>query len=183
MNWPSVTPRRPKKLDTLGVWNGRSLAVHAVWVDDADMAILKQRGVGIAHCPSSNMKLASGSRRLRACWNSVFPSVWAPMVRLAATTTSNLFEEMDLAAKLAKVTIGNPQAVPARDALDMATIRGAPALGLEKEISSLEPGKRANMIMVRLDLPNAQPLYDAVSQMFYTLIGGDVRDVMVTASR
>ena len=77
------------------------------------------------------------------------------------------------------MTTGNPQAVPARDALDMANIRGARVLGLEKEIGSLEPGKRANMIMVRLDRPNAQPLYDAVSQMVYALIVGDVRDVMV----
>src|SRR5215471_5959531 len=86
---------------------------------------------------------------------------------------------MDLAAKLAKVTTGNPQAVPARDALDMATIRGARALGMEKEIGSLEAGKRADMIMVRIDRPHAQPLYDAVSQMVYALKGSDVRDVMV----
>jgi 5-methylthioadenosine/S-adenosylhomocysteine deaminase len=91
----------------------------------------------------------------------------------------NLFEEMDLAAKLAKVTTGNPQALPASAALDMATIRGARALGMEKEIGSLEPGKRADMIMVRIDRPHAQPLYDAVSQMVYALKGSDVRDVMV----
>jgi 5-methylthioadenosine/S-adenosylhomocysteine deaminase len=91
----------------------------------------------------------------------------------------NMFEEMDLAAKLAKVTAGNPQVVPASAALDMATIRGARALGMEKEIGSLEPGKRADMIMVRIDRPNAQPLYDAVSQMVYALKGSDVRDVMV----
>jgi 5-methylthioadenosine/S-adenosylhomocysteine deaminase len=69
--------------------------------------------------------------------------------------------------------------LPATTALEMATIRGARALGLEKEIGSLEDGKRADLIMVRLDRPNAAPLYDAVSQMVYALKAADVRDVMV----
>jgi 5-methylthioadenosine/S-adenosylhomocysteine deaminase len=91
----------------------------------------------------------------------------------------SLFEEMDLAAKLQKVTTLNPQALPASAALDMATIRGARALGMEKEIGSLEPGKRADAILVRIDRAHALPLYDAVSQMVYALKAGDVRDVMV----
>jgi 5-methylthioadenosine/S-adenosylhomocysteine deaminase len=91
----------------------------------------------------------------------------------------NLFEEMDLAAKLQKVTTLNPQALPASQALEMATIGGARVLGLEKEIGSLEPGKRADMIVVRLDRPNAVPIYDPVSQMVYALKAEDVRDVMV----
>jgi 5-methylthioadenosine/S-adenosylhomocysteine deaminase len=91
----------------------------------------------------------------------------------------NMFEEMDLAAKLAKVTTNDPRALPATAALEMATIRGARALGMEKEIGSLEGGKRADLIMVRIDRPNAVPLYDAVSQMVYALKADDVRDVMV----
>jgi 5-methylthioadenosine/S-adenosylhomocysteine deaminase len=90
-----------------------------------------------------------------------------------------MFEEMGLAAKLQKVTTMNPQALPATSALEMATIRGARALGMEKEIGSLESGKRADLITVRIDRPHAQPLYDAVSQMVYALKGSDVRDVMV----
>jgi 5-methylthioadenosine/S-adenosylhomocysteine deaminase len=90
-----------------------------------------------------------------------------------------MFEEMDLAAKLAKVTTLNPEALPATAALEMATIRGARALGMEKEIGSLEPGKRADLILVRLDRPNAVPMYDAISQMVYALKADDVRDVMV----
>ena len=73
----------------------------------------------------------------------------------------------------------NPQALPATAALEMATIRGARALGMEKEIGSLEAGKRADVILVRIDRPHAVPLYDAVSQMVYALKAGDVRDVMV----
>ena len=92
----------------------------------------------------------------------------------------NLFEEMDLAAKLQKVTTHRSRRrCRRRQALEMATIGGARALGMEKEIGSLEPGKRADLITVRLDRPNAVPLYDAVSQMVYALKGTDVRDVMV----
>jgi 5-methylthioadenosine/S-adenosylhomocysteine deaminase len=168
-----------KTLDSLGIWNGRSLAAHAVWVDEADMAILKQRGVGIAHCPSSNMKLSSGVAPITRMLELDLPVGLGPDGPAGSNNDFNLFEEMDLAAKLAKVTTGNPQVVPARDALDMATIRGARALGMEKELGSLEAGKRADMIMVRIDRPNAQPLYEPVSQMVYALKGGDVRDVMV----
>src|SRR4051812_33805271 len=168
-----------KVLDSLGVLNGRTVAAHCVWVDEADMGILKERGVGVAHCPSSNMKLASGI---------------APVVRMLALDLAvgigpdgpagsnndfDLFEEMDLAAKLQKVTTMDPQALPASAALEMATIRGARALGMEKEIGSLEAGKRADAILVRVDRPHAVPLYDAVSQMVYALKAGDVRDVMV----
>jgi 5-methylthioadenosine/S-adenosylhomocysteine deaminase len=168
-----------KTLDTLGVWNGRSIAAHAVWVDEADMAILKQRGVGIGHCPSSNMKLASGVAPVTRMLELDLAVGLGPDGPAGSNNDFNLFEEMDLAAKLAKVTTGNPQALPASAALEMATIRGARALGMEKEIGSLEPGKRADMIMVRIDRPNAQPLYDAISQMVYALKASDVRDVMV----
>ncbi len=86
---------------------------------------------------------------------------------------------MDLAAKLQKVATMDPQVLPASAALDMATIRGARALGLEKEIGSIEAGKRADLIMVRVTQPNAVPLYDPVSQIVYALKASDVRDVMV----
>ena len=168
-----------KTLDNLGVWNGRSVAAHAVWVDEADMAILKARGVGIAHCPSSNMKLASGVAPITRMLALDLPVGLGPDGPAGSNNDFNMFEEMDLAAKLAKVTTLNPQAVPATQALEMATIRGARALGMEKEIGSLETGKKADLIMVRIDQPNAQPLYDAVSQMVYALKAGDVRDVMV----
>jgi 5-methylthioadenosine/S-adenosylhomocysteine deaminase len=172
-----TTPTRT--LDTLGLWNGRSLAAHAVWVDEADMQILKQRGVGIAHCPSSNMKLASGVAPIARMLELDLNVGLGPDGPAGSNNDFNMFEEMDLAAKLQKVATGNPQVLPATAALEMATIRGARALGMEKEIGSLEPGKRADMIIVRLDRPNAQPLYDAVSQMVYALKAGDVRDVMV----
>ena len=166
-------------LDELGVFNGRTLAAHAVWVNDADLQILRVRHVGIAHCPSSNMKLASGA---------------APVVKMLALDLAvglgtdgpagsnndlDMFEEMDLASKLQKLVTSDPEVLPARQALEMATIRGAASLGMEKEIGSLEPGKRADIITVRLDRANAVPLYDVYSQMVYALKASDVRDVMV----
>jgi 5-methylthioadenosine/S-adenosylhomocysteine deaminase len=168
-----------KILDTLGVWNGRSVAAHAVWVDEADMAILKQRGVGVAHCPSSNMKLASGAAPVTRMLALGLAVGLGPDGPAGSNNDFDMFEEMDLAAKLQKVIALDPQALPASAALEMATIRGARALGMETEIGSLETGKRADLILVRLDRPNAVPLYDPISQMVYALKASDVRDVMV----
>jgi len=166
-------------LDALGVFNGRTIAAHAVWVDEADMAILKARSVGIAHCPSSNMKLASGVAPVTRMLALDLAVGLGPDGPAGSNDDFNMFEEMDLAAKLAKVSTGDPRNVPATAAVEMATIRGARALGMEKEIGSLEPGKRADLISIRLDRPNAVPLYNVYSQMVYSLKGSDVEDVMV----
>jgi 5-methylthioadenosine/S-adenosylhomocysteine deaminase len=166
-------------LDSLGEFQGRTVAAHCVWVNDRDMAILKARGVGVAHCPSSNMKLASGVApvvKMRALGINVGLGTDSSA---GSNNDVNMFEEMDLAAKLQKVTTLDPQALPATAALEMATIAGARVLGLEKEIGSLEAGKHADLIAVRLDRPNAVPLYDPVSAMVYALKAEDVRDVMV----
>jgi 5-methylthioadenosine/S-adenosylhomocysteine deaminase len=166
-------------LDRLGVFQGRTVAAHAVWVDDNDLRLMHERGVGVAHCPSSNTKLASG----------VAPVVKMLSLGLAvglgtdgpagSNNDFNLFEEMDLAAKLQKVFTRDPQALPAQQALELATIGGARVLGLDKEIGSLEPGKRADMITVRLDAPHAVPMYNVYSQLVYALKASDVNDVMV----
>jgi 5-methylthioadenosine/S-adenosylhomocysteine deaminase len=166
-------------LDSLGVFNGRTVAAHCVWVDDSDMAILRARNVGVAHCPSSNMKLASGIAPIVRMLALDIAVGLGPDGPAGSNNDFNLFEEMDLAAKLQKVSTGDPRALPATAALEMATIRGARALGLEKEIGSLEPGKRADLIMVRIDRPNGVPLYDPISQMVYALKAENVRDVMV----
>ena len=166
-------------LDALGVFRGRTVAAHCVWVNDADLAILKTRGVGVAHNPSSNMKLASGVApvpKMRALGIAVGLGTDGPA---GSNNDFNMFEEMDLAVKLQNVSTLNPQALSAAAALEMATIGGARALGLEKEIGSLEAGKRADLITVRTDRPNGVPLYNPVSQMVYALKAEDVRDVMV----
>jgi 5-methylthioadenosine/S-adenosylhomocysteine deaminase len=166
-------------LDALGLFSGRTVAAHAVWVDEADLAILKSRGVGIAHCPSSNMKLASGIAPVTRMLALDLAVGLGPDGPAGSNNDFNMFEEMDLAAKLQKVTTGDPRSLPAEAAVEMATIRGARALGMEKEIGSLESGKRADLISIRLDRPNAVPLYNVYSQIVYALKGSDVEDVMV----
>lgn len=173
----SATP--VQALDAWGVLSGRTLLAHGVWLNERDMEILRARGAGVAHCPSSNMKLSSGI---------------APVVRLlkagiavglgtdgvaGSNNDLNLFEEMDLAAKLAKVSSGDPQALPAATVLELATIGGARALGLADRTGSLEPGKLADIVAVDLSQPHAQPLYDVVSQFVYALKASDVSMVMV----
>lgn len=173
-----VTP--VKALDGLGVFSGgRTVAAHCVWVNQADMAILKGRGVGVAHCPSSNMKLASGAAPVAKMRELGIAVGLGPDGPAGSNNDFDLFEEMDLAAKLGKVTSLDPRALPASAVLEMATIGGARVLGMEKEIGSLEDGKRADVITVRLDRANAVPVYDPVSQMVYALKADDVRDVMV----
>jgi 5-methylthioadenosine/S-adenosylhomocysteine deaminase len=168
-----------KHLDSVGVFGGRTVAAHCVWVNDGDMGVLKARGVGVAHCPSSNMKLASGVAPVTRMLSLGINVGLGPDGPAGSNNDFNMFEEMDLAAKLAKVTAMDPTVLPATTALEMATIRGARVLGLEKEIGSLEIGKRADLISVRLDRANAVPVYDAISQMVYASKASDVREVMV----
>jgi 5-methylthioadenosine/S-adenosylhomocysteine deaminase len=158
---------------------GRTLAAHGVWLDDADIATLKRHNVGVAHCPSSNMKLSSGAApvtRLRLAGINVGLGPDGPA---GSNNDFNMFEEMDLAAKLQKLVTMDPQALPAHDVIDMATIDGAKALGLDRITGSLEPGKRADLISISLDEANALPLYNVESQIVYALKGSDVRDVMI----
>jgi 5-methylthioadenosine/S-adenosylhomocysteine deaminase len=166
-------------LDLLGVLDGPTIAAHGIWLDDADMKILKSHGTGIAHCPSSNMKLASGVAAIGKLFGMGIPVGLGTDGPAGSNNDFNLMEEMNLAANLQKVTTGDPTALPAEQAIAMATILGARVAGLEKEIGSLEPGKRADLITVRLDRPHAVPLYNVYSQIVYALKGSDVEDVMV----
>jgi 5-methylthioadenosine/S-adenosylhomocysteine deaminase len=172
-----MTPAR--LLESLGVLNGRTVTAHGVWINDADMDILKAHNVGVAHCPSSNTKLASGVAPVMK-YLSKGVNIGLGTDGVAGSNNDvNMFEEMDLAAKLQKVTTGDPRALNARQALEMATIQGARVIGMESEIGSLESGKRADLISVSLTGANAVPLYDVYSQLVYALKGSDVQHVMV----
>ena len=166
-------------LDSLGVLTGRTIAAHSIWVSDDDIRILKARNVGVAHCPSSNMKLASGAAPIVKLLQAGINVGLGPDGPAGSNNDFNLFEEMDLAAKLQKLVTMDPEALPARTAIDMATIGGARVLGLEAKIGSLEAGKEADLIAVRLDRANAIPLYNVESQLVYALKASDVTDVMV----
>lgn len=166
-------------LESLGVLNGWTLAAHGVWLSDADMAILKRRDTGLAHNPSSNMKLASGVARVGKILSLGIPMGLGTDGVAGSNNDHNMMEEMDMAAKLQKVTTGDPRALPAEQAVEMATIIGARALHMEKLIGSLEKNKRADMITISLSGAHAVPLYNVYSQMVYALKGSDITDVMV----
>lgn len=166
-------------LESLSAFEGRTLAAHGVWVTEADLDILKRRNVGVAHCPSSNMKLASGVAPVMSYLQKDIAIGLGTDGPAGSNNDLNMFEEMDLAAKLQKVTSGDPTALNAREALEMATIRGARALGMQDRIGSLETGKLADLIMVDLSAPHATPLFDVQSQAVYALKGSDVKTVMV----
>ena len=159
--------------------NGWTLAAHAVWLDPADFGLLRAAGTGIAHCPSSNMKLASGVAPVLKMLQAGIPVGLGTDGVAGSNNDVDMLEEMDLAAKLQKVTSGDPTALPAEQAFAMATIMGAQALRMSEQIGSVEAGKRADIISIRLDAPNAVPLYNVYSQLVYSLKASDVGDVMV----
>ena len=166
-------------LDKLGLLGPDVLAAHCTWADSADIALLASRQAGCVHNPSSNMMIASG----------VAPVVemLRAGVRLGLGTDGpagsnndlDLMEDMDLAAKLQKITRMDPQALRAEQALEMATIGGARALHMESEIGSLEAGKKADLIVLGLDAPHAVPLYNVYSQIVYALKASDVETVVI----
>jgi 5-methylthioadenosine/S-adenosylhomocysteine deaminase len=155
------------------------LAAHCIWTDNTDIKILADRQVGCVHNPSSNMMLASG----------VAPVVEqrAAGMRVGLGTDGaagsnndlDMMEEMDLAAKLQKTYRVDPRALGAKGALEMATIEGARALHMEKEIGSLEAGKKADFTLLHLNVPNALPMFDVYSQIVYALKASEVETVVV----
>jgi 5-methylthioadenosine/S-adenosylhomocysteine deaminase len=166
-------------LQKLGVLDGRVVAAHCVWEDDSDLRILKQHGTGVAHCPSSNAKLASGIARVTEMLKGGISVGLGTDGFAGSNDTADLILEMDLAAKLQKVTTKDPTALPAEQAFEMATAGGARVLGMEKEIGSLEEGKRADLITISLAHPHAVPMYNLYSQLAYATKAGDVEDVFI----
>jgi 5-methylthioadenosine/S-adenosylhomocysteine deaminase len=166
-------------LEKLGILGPDVLAAHCIFVDEADRKILAQRRVGCVHNPSSNMMLASGVAPVieeRAAGIAVGLGTDSPA---GSNNDLNLMEEMDLAAKLQKITKMDPRALSAKAVVDMATLEGARALHMDKEIGSLETGKKADLILIGLDAPNAVPMYDVYAQLAYALKGSDVETVII----
>ncbi len=166
-------------LDRLGVLAGWTVAAHAVWLTDKDIDLLRAAQTGVAHNPSSNMMLASGIApvtKLRARGVAVGLGTDGPA---GSNNDFDMFEEMDLAAKLQKVSNNDPTALDAKGVFAMATIEGARALHMSNTIGSLELGKLADIISVRAEGPRATPMFDVYAQLVYALKGSDVTDVMV----
>jgi len=166
-------------LDKIGVLGPDVIAAHCIFVDEADRKLLTQRNVGCVHNPSSNMMIASGVSpvpEMRAAGIAVGLGTDGPA---GSNNDLDLMEEIDLAAKLAKITRMSPLALNAQAVVEMATIDGARALHMEKEIGSLEQGKKADLILIGLDKPNAVPMYDIYAQIAYSLKASDVETVMI----
>jgi len=165
-------------VDSIGFLSDKTIAAHVVHANEKELDILKNRGVGIAHNPQSNMKLAAG----------VAP---VPMMLLkdmavglgtdgaASNNDLSMWEEMDTAAKLHKVNSGDPKVLTAEQAFEMATIRGARALHLEKITGSLEAGKRADIVIVEFDNLHQTPFYNIFSHLVYATKAADVRTVII----
>jgi 5-methylthioadenosine/S-adenosylhomocysteine deaminase len=166
-------------LESIGFWTGVPVvAAHGVWLTPADMQILARHHVAVSHNPESNMKLASGAAKVVAMRQAGI-TVGLGTDGAASNNDLDMFEAIRQAAFLAKLQTGDPRAVPARTALEMATIEGARALGMDKQIGSLEPGKRADVIAVSLGAPRQTPMYDVLSHLVYTTHGDDVRATIV----
>ena len=173
------TGKRPfERLCDAGLVNASLLAVHAVHMTEDEIARFAEAGVSIAHCPNSNLKLASGiapiSDHRRAGVNVALGTDGA-----ASNNMLDLFSEMRTAALLAKATSGDASVVTATEALHMATMGGARALGLEHRIGSIEADKHADLTCVDLNRLNSQPVYDVVSQLVYAARSDQVTDVWV----
>jgi len=165
-------------LRRIGFLNNKVIAAHVVWPSDQELRILKELGVGVVHNPQSNMKLASGVAPV--------PKMLAQglLVGLgtdgaASNNDLNLWEEMDTTAKLHKVFSGDPKILSAQQALEMATIFGARALHLDKEIGSIETGKRADLVIVYRHPLHQLPLANIYSDLVYATKASDVQTVII----
>lgn len=166
-------------LDHIGGIAQKTLFAHGVWITPPERALVKARNIGIAHCPSSNLKLASGIFPAHEFLAAGINVGLGPDGPAGSNNDFNMFEEMDLAAKLAKGATLNPQVLPAAQVFEMATLGGARALHMDSLIGSLEPGKRADLITVAATEPHAIPRHDVYSMLVYALKGADVRDVVI----
>jgi 5-methylthioadenosine/S-adenosylhomocysteine deaminase len=165
-------------LDRYGLLGPRVLANHMVWPTHEDLLVLKKHDVGVAHCPQSNMKLASGIAPVPKMLELKIP-VGLGTDGAASNNDLDLWEEIDTAAKLHKLSSGDPTAVSAREAFAMATIDGARAIKMADRIGSLEVGKSADLVIVDVDAPHVTPLYDVYSHLVYAVKASDVRTVVV----
>jgi 5-methylthioadenosine/S-adenosylhomocysteine deaminase len=165
-------------LESIGFLGPRVLAAHGVWLTEADIEIVRRTGTAISHNPESNMKLASGVAPVPR-YLAAGVTVGLGTDGAASNNDLDMFEAMRQAAFLHKLASKDPRAVAAAAALEMATIGGARALGLDARIGSLEIGKRADLIVVNMNGARQTPMYNPVSHLVYVTQGGDVRATVV----
>lgn len=166
------------RLHDLGLLGPGFIAVHAVHLTPGEIELLARHGCHVAHCPSSNLKLASGLAPITALHRAGV-NIGLGTDGAASNNRLDLWQEMRLAALLAKGTSGDAAALPAHAALELATLGGARALGLEERIGSLGVGKQADLVAVVLDRAETQPCYDPIAQLVYCAGREHVRQVWV----
>ena len=169
-------------LDKVGVLSKKMLAAHCVWLTKSEVGLLAKAGVSVAHCPVSNMKLASGGvAPLPEMFEANVP-VGLGTDGAASNNTLDMFETMKVCALLHKAHRWDPTILNAQKVLDLATIEGARALGADREIGSIEVGKRADMILIDARAPNLNPIYGpetVVSDLVYSASSGNVDSTVV----
>ncbi len=165
-------------VNKIGFLSDKLIAAHVIHATEEELSILKKYNVGIAHNPQSNMKLASGVAPVPQMLRMDL-AVGLGTDGAASNNDLDLWEEMDTAAKLHKLISGDPKVLPAEQAFEMATIRGARALHLEKIIGSIETGKRADIVIVDFDNLNQTPVYNVYSHLVYATKANDVSTVII----
>ena len=166
-----------KHMENCGLFGVRSVAAHCVWLSDEDMDILLKHNVSVSHNPTSNLKLASGVAEVQ---KMIDKGINVCLGTDGASSNNNLdmFEEMKLAALLQKGILRKPTAVPAYQALKMATVNGAKALGFD-DLGALKEGYLADMIILDFNRPHLTPNNDAIANLVYSANGGDVAMTIV----
>jgi len=162
----------------LGLVGRNVLLAHTVWLTQPEIEILGRSNTNTVHCPSSNMKLGSGTAKI--------PEMIEAGVNVSlgcdggpSNNTYDMLREMKIAALLQKVRVHDPTRLRAETVLEMATINGAKAVGLEHEIGSLEEGKKADIIVLELRKPHLTPIFSLASNLVYAASGGDVETTIV----
>lgn len=167
-----------KYLLDIGFLEGKITAAHSVWVDDEEMEIMARYGVSVSHCIESNLKLASG---IAPVSKMIEKGIKVTMGTDGAASNNNLdlLEEISIAAKIQKGITSNPTVLDVKTCMKMLTIWAAEALGVEKEIGSLEIGKKADILMMNLRKPHLIPTYDIYSTIIYSAKASDIENVFI----
>jgi 5-methylthioadenosine/S-adenosylhomocysteine deaminase len=165
-------------LDRIGFLNDRVLAAHCIDLSTRDMQIISKRGVNAAHAPVANMKLGLNVARIKELID-LGVNVGLGTDGLASNNSLDMFETLKTAALLQKHACHDPAVLSSHELLKMATIKGAKALGLEREVGSLEVGKRADIILIDMSKPHLKPLHSVCANLVYSARGSDVDTVIV----
>lgn len=168
-------------LDDLGILSSGLVCAHAIHLNQEEIGLLTKRGVKVAHCPESNMKLGAGIASVNTMLEEGI-TVGLGTDGCASNNNLDLLAEMDAAAKLGKYAKLNPTALDARTVLTMATLGGAKLMGIEDTVGTIEAGKKADIVIVDANTPHMVPMYHPFSQIVYSATGGDVRDVIINGT-